>query len=257
MEASAPPVLTARILLGYDGTDFHGWQVQPGLRTVQGELVRCLERMIPLESIPPGAGRTDAGVHARGQVCSVPLRDADHLPRLVRALPRLVPEDIAIREVTAAPPSFHARFSATARRYCYRFVTERDPFLRRNHLLVEKDLDREAMVRACRPLIGDHDATSLCRRSSLEEGKTRCVIREADLRWEGERGVLTLTADRFLHSMVRIIVGTLLEVGRGRRPEHTFEEVLAARDRDAAGETAPPQGLCLEEVRYDPPGPGP
>jgi tRNA pseudouridine38-40 synthase len=245
--------LTARIRLAYDGSDFHGWQVQPGLRTVQGELCHALDRLLPgvREGFPPGAGRTDAGVHAAGQVCSVPLADEEHYERIKRALPKLVPEDVVIREITREGPDFHARYCATARHYAYRFTFDRNPFTRRNHLEVGLSLDREAMAAACAPLLGEHDATSLCRRASLEEGKTRCVIERAELVWSESGGVLHLHADRFLHSMVRIVVGTLLEVGRGRRGVDTFHEVLAARDRGAAGDTAPPVGLSLEEVRYD------
>lgn len=243
--------MVARIDLAYEGTHFHGWQVQPdGLRTVQGELVKALERLVPLRGLPPGAGRTDTGVHARGQVSSVVLPDQAALERVQKALPRMVPADMAIRSVRAEAPDFHARFGACGRVYRYRFTTERDPFLRRDHLLVSARLDRVAMEQACVPLIGDHDATSLCRTASLEPGRTRCRIRRAELVWEGPTGVFTIEADRFLHSTVRIVVGTLLEVGRGQRPVDTFSNVLAARDRRAAGATAPAHGLCLEQVHY-------
>jgi tRNA pseudouridine38-40 synthase len=187
-------------------------------------------------------------------VCSVPLREEEHLGRLQRALDRRLPEDIVIREVRREDAEFHARFSATGRHYVYRFSFERDPFLRRNHLCLSDEveaLDLEAMAAACTPLIGEHDATSLCRRASLEEGRTVCRVERAEILWSERGGELHLEADRFLHSMVRIVVGTLLEVGRGKRDVFTFREVLAARDRGAAGDTAPPVGLCLEEVRYD------
>ncbi len=252
MTGDSPFRLTARIRLAYDGTDFHGWQAQPGLRTVQGEIHQALRGLIPgaIEGLPPGAGRTDAGVHARGQVCSVALRDEEHFERIARALPRLLPPDIAVQEILREGPDFHARYCATARHYAYRFTFERDPFLRRNHLEIDPQLDLEAMAAACAPLLGEHDATSLCRRSSLEEGRTRCVIDRAELVWTEKGGTLHLRADRFLHSMVRIIVGTLLEVGRGRRDVDTLVNVLAARDRGAAGDTAPAVGLSLEEVEY-------
>lgn len=246
----------ARIDLAYDGTDFHGWQIQPDdLRTVQGELVRNLERLVPLRGLPPGAGRTDTGVHARGQVCSVAVEDPAHVERIERALPHMVPDDIAIRKVTVAPPDFHARFGARGRRYTYRFTTERDPFLRRNHLRIDPRTDVAAMQAACEALVGDHDATSLCRTASLEPGRTRSVIRVARIEWDGAVGRLEIAADRFLHSMVRIVVGTLLEVGSGRRPVDTFPEILAATDRRRAGPTAPPHGLCLEHVDYEVPPP--
>jgi tRNA pseudouridine38-40 synthase len=248
-ESPEPTVL--RITLAYDGTDFHGWQVQPGgVRTVQGELVRALSRLVPLDGVPPGAGRTDAGVHARGQVSSLTVSGPESVARVRRALPRMMPPDIAIRSVEEAPPDFHARFSATGRRYRYWFTTEPDPFLRRNHLLVSDSLDRAAMAEALAPLVGDHDCTSLCRTSSLEPGRTLCRIRRATLDWDGAVGVFEIAADRFLHSMVRIVVGTLLEVGRRNRGVDTFKEVLAARDRRLAGPTVPPHGLCLEEVEY-------
>lgn len=247
----SPEATVLRITLAYDGTDFHGWQVQPGgVRTVQGELVRALGRLVPLDGVPPGAGRTDAGVHAAGQVSSLVVRGPEAVARVQRALPRMMPPDIAIRSVEEAAGDFHARFSATGRRYRYRFTTEPDPFLRRNHLRVNADLDREVMRRSLEPLVGDHDCTSLCRTSSLEPGRTLCRIRHATLEWEGATGVFEVVADRFLHSMVRILVGTLLEVGRSARGVDTFTEVLAARDRRVAGPTAPPHGLCLEEVEY-------
>lgn len=249
--ALEPPALVARVDLAYEGTHFHGWQVQPGgLRTVQGELVKALERLVPLRGLPPGAGRTDTGVHARGQVSSVVLPDAAALARVQKALPRMVPPDMAVVAVREAEPGFHARFGACGRVYRYRFTTERDPFLRRDHLLVSARLDREAMAAACATLIGDHDATSLCRSASLEPGRTLCRIRRAEIEWDGPVGAFTIEADRFLHSTVRIVVGTLLEVGRGMRPVNTFETVLAARDRRQAGATAPAHGLCLEQVHY-------
>lgn len=252
------PAAVARIDLAYDGTDFHGWQVQPGgLRTVQGELVAALRRLVPLDGFPPGAGRTDAGVHARGQVCSVALADPAHVDRIAGAVPHMMPDDVVIRAVTAAAPAFHARFGARGRAYTYRFVTERDPFRRRDHLWIDPRTDREAMAAACEHLVGDHDATSLCRTSSLEEGRTRSVIRRAQITWDGPVGRFEIEADRFLHSMVRIVVGTLLEVGAGKRPVDTFRDVLAARDRRTAGATAPAHGLCLERVDYDGPSSSP
>lgn len=240
----------ARIELAYDGSDFHGWQVQPGLRTVQGELMRALTRLVPLSGPPPGAGRTDAGVHARGQVTSVPVEHVDLVRRIARALPRMMPSDIGIVSVVEAPPGFHARHSATGRRYVYRVAFRYDPMRRLDHLLVRGELDLDAMRAAAAELLGEHDCTSFCRPSSLEPGRTRCVIRMSELREEEDTLIFDIAADRFLHSMVRVIVGTLLEIGRGRRPASAFGDIIAARHRDAAGATAPAHGLCLEEVEY-------
>jgi tRNA pseudouridine38-40 synthase len=240
----------ARIQLAYDGSDFHGWQVQPGLRTVQGELMRALSRLVPIEGPPPGAGRTDAGVHARGQVTSVAVESPDLVERIARALPRMMPSDIGIVAVTKESPEFHARYSATGRRYVYRVAHRFDPMRRLDHLLVRDALDVAAMRQATSDLLGDHDCTSFCRPSSVEPGRTRCVIRKADLREADETLVFEIAADRFLHSMVRVIVGTLLEIGRGRREATAFPEIIAACKREAAGSTAPAHGLCLEEVEY-------
>ncbi len=245
-----PPAIV-RLDLAYDGRDFHGWQVQPDQRTVQGELVRCLRRLILLPGLPPGAGRTDRGVHARGQVASFPLEDPGQLERIQRALPHMLPEDIAVRRIRLAPPGFQARYSARGRRYRYFLTRRKDPFLRHTHLWVAAPLDLAAMEKALDPLLGTHDFTSFCKTASLEEGKTHCTIHRA--RWvvEGESLVFEIVADRFLHSMVRVLVGTLLEIGRGLRPPGAIGSILEARSRSAAGRTAPPHGLCLEEVFYD------
>lgn len=239
-----------RLDLSYDGGGFHGWQVQPGLRTVQGELMRCLQKLIPLQGIPPGAGRTDAGVHARGQVASLRVGDASAFERLHRALPRMVPDDIAVRDVLLVAPDFHARHSAKGRIYRYRLILERDPLLRRTHYFVPNALDLDKMKKASEDLLGAHDYTSFCRASSLQEGKTRCDVRRAQFDREGPSIVFTIEADRFLHSMVRTIVGTLVEIGRGLRPVDSIPQILHACKRERAGLVAPAHGLCLEEVEY-------
>lgn len=253
--ASASPTVV-RLDLAYDGLAFHGWQVQPDQRTVQGELVRCLKRLIPLEGLPPGAGRTDAGVHARGQVASFILPEGKLsaealLERLQRALPRMIPPDMAVKKISLAGPGFHARHSARGRRYRYRIVRERDPFLRGTHAFVPGPLDFDAMAAATAALLGRHDFTSFCKASSKEEGKTHCHVRQAEWTREGEVLVFQIEADHFLHTMVRTIVGTLLEVGRQRRPPAAIRSILGAASRAAAGRSAPAHGLCLEEVHYD------
>lgn len=241
----------AKIVLAYDGSDFHGWQIQPRHRTVQGELTQALAKLVRFEGVPPGAGRTDAGVHARGQVSSLEI-DREHLPRIARALPRMMPSDIAIIEVREQPLGFHARHSAIARRYIYRMATRYDPMRRLDHLMVGETLDVEAMQRACGSLLGRHDCTSFCRTSSVDPDRTVCDIQGARLTRGEDSLIFEIKADRFLHSMVRVIVGTLVEVGQGKRESSCFPAILAARHRDAAGETAAAHGLCLEEVEYPP-----
>ncbi|HKI84769.1 MAG TPA: tRNA pseudouridine(38-40) synthase TruA [Candidatus Krumholzibacteria bacterium] len=248
--ASPPAPAVVRLDLSYDGGGFHGWQVQPGLRTVQGELMRCLKKLLPLEGIPPGAGRTDAGVHARGQVASFPLPDPSTFERIHRALPRMVSQDMAVRRVLLADPDFHARHSARGRIYTYRIMLEHDPLRRRTHYFVPSALQIEKMKRAAQDLLRDDDYTSFCKASSVVQGKTRCKVRRAELVSEGPVIVFTIEADRFLHSMVRTIVGTLVEIGRGIRPVDAIPQILHARSREQAGHLAPAHGLCLEEVKY-------
>jgi len=247
---AASPIV--RLVLAYDGSGFHGWQVQPrGVRTVQGEITARLNRLIGFDGIPAGAGRTDAGVHARGQVSTFPVADEAAVKRVARALPRMLPEDIALREVSSEPPGFHARFSARGRRYSYRILRQPDPLRRHDHLIHPGDLDVERMREALPGLLGRHDCTSFCRKASVDPDRMECEIHQAGLESTGPTLVFTIAADRFVHSMVRTVVGTLLEIGQHRRPADAFPRILAARDRAAGGQTAPAQGLSLDHVEYD------
>jgi len=247
-----------RIDLAYDGGGFHGWQVQPGLRTVQGELARMCRRLLGREAVPVGAGRTDTGVHALGQVASLDGLTADEADRLVRALARLAPEDVEILAVRPAAAGFHARFSARWRRYLYRIGLRRDLFRRRYRWQPPWPLDREAMQEAARLVLGEHDFSSFCKSASLREDNT-CRVTASRWLWEDDEAVYWVQADRFLHHMVRNLVGTMVEIGRGARPPESMADILAARDRRSAGTMAPPQGLYLAAVGYDddPAGPPP
>lgn len=238
-----------RIDLAYDGADFHGWQVQPGLRTVQGELARMLGRLLDREVLPVGAGRTDAGVHARGQVSHVGSLSGPEAERLARALPGMCPPDMQITAVTPVSRSFNARFSAVWRRYSYRLSLARDVFDRRYAWQTHWRLDCGAMDAAAASLTGARDFSSFCKTASLRENNV-CDLQVCRFDWDGDSGILHVRADRFLHHMVRTMVGTLVEVGRGCRRPDEIRDILAARDRAAAGAMAPPEGLCLEEVGY-------
>jgi tRNA pseudouridine38-40 synthase len=162
----------------------------------------------------------------------------------------MVPQDIAVRRVLLVDPDFHARHSARGRVYRYRMMLQHDPLLRRTHYFIPHQLELEKMKSAAQDLLGDHDYTSFCKASSVVESKTRCEVRRAELVCEGSAIVFTIEADRFLHSMVRTIVGTLVEIGRGIRPVDAIPEILHARRREQAGHLAPAQGLCLEAVKY-------
>jgi len=256
-----------RIDLGYDGTDFAGFARQPGLRTVQAEVERALAVVLRLPEPPPvtAAGRTDAGVHARGQVLHVDVPidalrvvgaaetgAADAAAQLAARLNGVLPDDIAVHAVGLAPPGFDARFSALARRYSYRVADRRwDPLRRRDTLRWPRPLDETAMNAAGAALLGEHDFAAFCRRR--ENATTiRRLLRFEWLR-DGD-GVLVaqVEADAFCHSMVRALVGAALAVGAGRRPVGWPAEVLATRVRDPAVTVVPPHGLTLEEVCYPP-----
>jgi tRNA pseudouridine38-40 synthase len=239
-----------KLRIEYDGTDFHGWQKQPGLRTVQGLIEDALETILRERVTIYGAGRTDAGVHALGQVCSFAADTPRTSAEIGGALSSRLPEDIQVREVEEADSEFHARFSATGRRYVYYLRNEPSAIWRRYAHVVTYDLDVGAMQRAADCLVGEKDFTSFTPTRSNDAPPT-CDLREATV--EEEDGVIAVTvrADHFLHNMVRVIVGTLIEVGRGKWPPEHMEAILCKKDRAAAGPTVPPSGLFLVEVEYD------
>ena len=257
-------VVRIRIDLAYDGTDFHGWATQPRLRTVQGELETALATALQIPEAPVVcAGRTDTGVHARGQVTHLDVDDgalaasagrSEDPPAeaLLRRLNGILPADVRVRRVVAAAEGFDARFSATWRRYAYR-VADRpgvvDPLTRRHVLAWPRPLDLDAVNEASALLLGEHDFASFCKR---REGAT--TIRTLlDLSWGRDVdgvAVATVRADAFCHSMVRALVGCLLTIGEGRRPAAWAADVLRAQVRDPAVTVAPAHGLTLEEVGY-------
>jgi tRNA pseudouridine38-40 synthase len=238
-----------KLQVEYDGTDFHGWQKQPGLRTVQGVLEDAVERTVRERVVVNGAGRTDAGVHATGQVCNFVV-ETPRTPREIGgALASLLPEDIQIRRVDEADPGFHARFSATGRRYVYYLRTEPTAIWRRFAHVVTWTLDLDAMRDAAGRLAGEKDFASFTPIRSTDV-PTVCDLREISIDQKDEVIAVTFRADHFLHHMVRVIVGTLLEIGRGRMAPERIEAILCKKDRTAAGPTVPPNGLFLTEVEY-------
>ena len=250
-----------RMDLAYDGGDFHGWATQPGLRTVQGELESALATVLRVDGpTVVCAGRTDTGVHARGQVVHVDVEpqalaaaagryDGDPCDALARRLDGLLPADLRVRRVVAAPDGFDARFSPLWRRYAYR-VTDGvpDPLTRHHVLAWPRPLDVDALNAASASLLGLHDFAAFCKQ---REGATT-VRTLLDLAWtrDGDLVTGTVRADAFCHHMVRSLVGCLLAVGEGRRPVAWPAEVLAAGVRDPAVTVVPPHGLTLEEVAY-------
>jgi tRNA pseudouridine38-40 synthase len=243
-------VKTYQLVLAYDGTDFHGWQVQPGQRTVQGVLEEALSKVLGGEAVEVnGAGRTDAGVHARGQ--SATFRSGTRLPAraLEAELARLLPRDVVARALAEAAEDFHARHSATGRRYAYRLIRDDDPLLGRFAWKPRAAVAPDALDRATRAIEGEHDCSSF---QSTGSSPANPVCRVSRARWRAwEWGlVLDIVADHFLYHMVRTVVGTALAAARAPDPAAEMLRVLGARDRKTAGVTAPAHGLCLEQVFY-------
>lgn len=242
-----------RIDLAYDGTDFRGWAIQPGLRTVQGELQDALATILRVESVSVVcAGRTDAGVHARGQVVHLEIEEPPDLDRLVRRLNGLLAPDVRVRQATVAPQGFDARFSALRRHYAYRIADHSaalDALKRAEVLAWHRPLDLDAMNAASVLLLGRHDFASFCKQ---REGATTIRTLE-QLSWvRDEAGLIvgTVVADAFCHSMVRSLVGCLIAIGDGRRPVAWAGEVLRAAERNQGVTVLHAHGLTLERVDY-------
>jgi tRNA pseudouridine38-40 synthase len=239
-----------RLRISYDGTGFHGYAKQPDLRTVQGELERALAQ-VGGEAETVVAGRTDAGVHARSQVVSATITRDVKSSRLHNALERLLPDDIGIKEVAEADPSFSARFDAVARTYRYFVLQTRwhDPFRRHTHWQLDADLDLARMNEWARHLVGEHDFASFCRAA---EG--RSTVREVfDAEWttDAPRVVrFEVSGASFCHQMVRSMVAVLVNVGTGKLEPGEVAEIRDAKDRRAARGAAPPQGLYLWNISY-------
>lgn len=252
-----------RLDLAYDGTDFHGWATQPGLRTVQGELEGALGTVLRTPVALTCAGRTDTGVHARGQVVHLDVdeealvaaagRSTDPpVEALVRRVNGVLPGDVRVHRARVAPEGFDARFSALWRRYAYRVADQPaavDPLARHHVVAWPRRVDLEAMNRAAAALIGEHDFAAYCKR---REGATT-IRRVLDLAWHRRPdGVAeaTVRADAFCHHMVRGLIGALVAVGEGRRPVDWPAEVLGQAQRNPGVLVMPAHGLTLEEVAY-------
>lgn len=241
---------TLRLDLRYDGTDFHGWQVQPDRRTVQGELERALGVLLDGPVRVQGAGRTDRGVHALHQVASLVTERPLPVEGLRRGVNALLPADIQVDRVRDVPAGFHARFSASGRAYRYHLSDRPGPIRRRYAWCLRRLPEPERLAAAMAPLHGRHDFSTFC--GSEEEGDNPvCEIRRLAWRRHGHRLVFSIGADRFLNRMVRTLVGTALALERaGELSDARFAELLAARDRTRAPRVAPPQGLFLVGVTY-------
>ena len=243
-----------QLVLQYDGTEFSGWQVQPRTRTVQGTLESVLSRLCGGPVRVTGAGRTDAGVHARGQSAGVEVPAHWTPDRLRHVLNAQLPGDVWVAAAYEVQPEFHARYSATSRRYSYAVGLDeaaRSPFRRRWEWPVQRAVDREALAWCASVLLGEHRFFGFAVRGTAPtDDDHRCEIRLA--RWREVPGglVFDVEANRFLHHMVRFLVGTMLEVATHQRPREEFAALLVAAVNDEVSPPAPACGLCLEQVTY-------
>jgi tRNA pseudouridine38-40 synthase len=241
---------TIRLNLEYDGTDFQGWQKQPGLRTVQGTLEAAIQTVCRCPADIVGCARTDAGVHALGYVASFRSESDIVISRLAVSLNGCLPEDIAVQSAHDVPDDFHARFSARSRRYRY-LISEIPLAVGRRYVLhTHYTLDTERMAAGAANLLGEHDFSSFT--PVTNDANKVCRVLDLSVVREGAQIGIDVEATRFVHHMVRAIAGTLMEVGRGRMDPEQVGELLRKKDRRLAGPTAPAHGLTLLHVRYDP-----
>jgi tRNA pseudouridine38-40 synthase len=245
-------LLTYRCVIEYDGTDFHGWQFQPGLRTVCGEVEATLSALYAESIKLTAAGRTDTGVHATGQVVSFASERVFPTDRLALALNARLPPDISARDAGIAADTFSARHDARSRTYEYLILNRATPSAAMGRFThhVWKPLDTARFERAAADLIGEADFVAFCGVLPVR-GPTIRAIHSVSLDRSGELARIRIVGDGFLHRMVRITVGTLVEIATGRRPVDDIPRILVSRDRKAAGYTAPASGLFLTGVRYD------
>ncbi len=242
-----------KLVLAYDGTEFHGWQRQAGVRTVQETLETVLARVLRHPACAHGASRTDAGVHARGQVANVLTESSIPPANILRAIGCRLPPDVALLHVAPVPLQFHASALALGKLYRYRIhaaVTRPTSTLAQRfawHIWYPLDLDR--LHTAAALLVGTHDFAGFASQGSPRSTTIR-TIRHIDVRRCLDEVRIDVAGDGFLYNQVRNIVGTLIEVARGHWPPERIAEILASRDRRLAGPTAPPHGLCLQWVRY-------
>ena len=241
-----------RFEIAYDGSRYEGWQRQKKTeKTIQGKIEAVLSRMEERPVEIQGAGRTDAGVHALCQTANARLDSSKEPEEIRRYLNRYLPEDIEILKVSRADDRFHSRFGAVGKRYVYRIGTDdrKDVFRRKYLFHLGEELDTDAMQRAAARLAGTHDFRSFCGNPRMKKSTVRTITRLEVVR-EEHQVKLVFEGDGFLQYMIRILAGTLMEVGQHLRPADSMEEILAAMDRTAAGPTAPACGLCLERVFY-------
>lgn len=239
-----------KLTIEYDGTGFVGWQVQPNGPSIQGELEKAIAQITRERATTVAAGRTDAGVHARGQVVSTRIEQLLDLPAFAKSLNAVLPPEIVVLEADAVPDDFHARHSARGRVYQY-FLSLKPTALGRDYswYVGGFNLDMLLLDQCASLLVGEHDFESFCK-SSSDAIHFRCLVEEAKWTKTHSRIIFKIRANRFLYGMVRALVGTMVEIARGHRPLGDMHRILEAKDRTLAGMSAPAKGLFLEQIVY-------
>lgn len=241
-----------RITVSYDGTRYKGWQVQKSTdETIQGKLQKVIESICrhPVEVI--GSGRTDAGVHAKGQVANFHMEGDFNELELLDRINHYLPGDIAVTSLSQVDDRFHSRYKAKSKTYVYRINTSNRSNVFEHRFIYEygQQLDEDRMREGAELLLGTHDFKSFCGNKKMKKSTVRTIY-AIDIERIGDELKISYTGDGFLQNMIRILTGTLVEIGRGDRKPESVTEILNAKDREVAGYTAPPQGLILEEVQY-------
>lgn len=241
------------VSISYDGSAFHGWQIQKNAVTVQEEFQKALYKVIGERVDIKGSSRTDSGVHAYEYCISFKTTHSIPPERLVAALNTYLPKTIAAKKACYVSEDFHARYSSLGKEYVYKIYNAkiRDPFLEGYALHYWYPLDEKVLDKAAKDFIGYHDFTSFCTLDSREIGDFRRTVRNASVTRDGDMVYFTVEADGFLYNMVRIMVGTLLRIAQGKFPPDSIPEIIQAKDRHKAGPTAPPEGLYLNQVIYE------
>jgi tRNA pseudouridine38-40 synthase len=242
---------TIKLTISYDGAAYKGWQLQKNGSTVQGKLEEALKKVFGSKHRLHGAGRTDSGVHARAQVAHFRISNSIPVKKIPVALNSVLPEDIAVTQAKEVPDGFHSRFDAKEKNYRYYIYAEkqRDPFHEKYSWRIPYDLDVSLMKKEAKELIGRHDFKSFQARDKKERSSVR-TVKSLRIKKETPFVIIDIAADGFLYNMVRNIVGTLVDIGRGYSPPGSMKKILREKDRRQAGPTAPAKGLFLVRIKY-------
>lgn len=239
-----------KVVIEYDGTDFSGWQIQPERRTVQGEIEKILQKRFGIKIAVVAAGRTDSGVHAAGQTAHFDCPEGEDIDSIFSSVQSMMPDDISLKSMTEAGDGFHARYSALSRIYRYEIMTKPSALSGRYCWDISAELDLKKMRNAVPQLLGTHDFEPFAKLRTKKD-HYRCTIFEIKLKKLQNRITIILRADRFLHGMVRALVGTLVDVGRGAKDENSFTQIFISGGRSLVNFHTPAKGLFLEEIVYE------